>query len=82
METVHLGFNNVIIKQRVVGVVSAGAKPVKRLVEEARKGNRVVDVTSGRKTRSVVITDSGFIFLSSLQPQTIIERIESNAEVK
>ena len=82
METVHLGFNNVVMKQRVVGVISAAAKPVKRLVEQARKDSRAVDVTSGRKTRSVVITDSGFIFLSSLQPQTIIERIESNAEVK
>ncbi len=79
MQALHLGFNNVVLKQRVVGIIAAGAKPVKRLIEEAKRSNKIVDVTCGRKTRSVVITDSGFIFLSSLQAQTIIERVEENA---
>ena len=73
---VSLGFNNVVIAARVVAVVSASAAPIKRLKDEARKVNKLVDATHGRKTRAVVITDSDHVILSSSQPETLIERMK------
>jgi regulator of extracellular matrix RemA (YlzA/DUF370 family) len=77
MKILHLGFNNIVIQERVVSVVGAGSNPVKRLIEQAKQQEKLIDATAGRKTRSVVITDAGFIILSALQPQRIIERLES-----
>ena len=73
---VSLGFNNVVIAARVVAIVSATAAPIKRLKDEARKANKLVDATHGRKTRAVVITDSDHVILSSSQPETLIERMK------
>lgn len=76
MKVVSLGFDNGIVAHRIVAVANASAAPMKRLREEARKNHRLVDVTNGRRTRAIVVTDSGHIFLSSIQPQTLTERIE------
>ncbi len=75
MDVLHLGFNNAVVKARVVAVVASGANPVRRLVEQGRKENKVIDATSGRKTRSIIVTDSGFFILSALHPETMLERI-------
>ncbi|MBN2120228.1 MAG: DUF370 domain-containing protein [Candidatus Omnitrophica bacterium] len=75
MEIINLGYNNAVLKNRVVTIVSVGANPVKRLIEAAKKENKLIDATSGRKTRSLVVTDAGFFILSSLQPQRLIERV-------
>ncbi|MBL7092154.1 MAG: DUF370 domain-containing protein [Candidatus Omnitrophica bacterium] len=76
MKVVSLGFDNGIVARRIVAVANASAAPMKRLREEARKSHRLVDVTNGRRTRAIVVTDSGHIFLSSIQPQTLTQRIE------
>ncbi|MBN3038743.1 MAG: DUF370 domain-containing protein [Candidatus Omnitrophica bacterium] len=76
MKTVNLGFDNIVAAARIVCIASAGAAPMKRLKEEARKERKLVDVTNGRRTRSIVITDSGHVILSSIQPQTLTQRIE------
>jgi len=73
---VSLGFNNVVVASRVVAVVSANASPIKRLKDEARKANKLVDATQGRKTRAVVVTDSDHVILSSSQPETLIDRMK------
>lgn len=73
---VNLGFNNVVMLNRIVAVVSSDASPIKRLKEEARKTNKLIDATNGRKTRAVIVTDSDHIILSSAQPETISQRIE------
>ena len=73
---VNVGFNNVVVFSRVVAVVSADAAPVKRLKEEARRRNKLIDATSGRRTRAVIITDSDHVVLSSIQPETVAQRIE------
>ncbi|MBI2871334.1 MAG: DUF370 domain-containing protein [Candidatus Omnitrophica bacterium] len=75
---IGLGFNNVVVASRVVAVVSAGAAPIKRLKDEARRANKLVDATHGRKARSVIITDSDHVILSSSQPETIIERMRES----
>ncbi len=75
MELINLGYNNVVLKNRVVAILGLNSNPLKRLVEVAKKENKVIDATSGRKTRSIVLTDAGFIILSSLQPQRLAQRI-------
>ena len=76
MKVVSLGFDNGVVASRIVAVANACAAPMKRLREEARKDHRLVDVTNGRRTRAIVVTDSGHIFLSGIQPQTLTQRIE------
>jgi regulator of extracellular matrix RemA (YlzA/DUF370 family) len=73
---INIGFGNVVLQSRVVAVVSPSSSPMKRLRETAKDGNNLVDATEGRKTRSVIITDSGHIILSALNTSTIIARLE------
>ena len=77
MKVVSLGFDNGVPASRIVCVANASASAMKRLREEARKSQRLVDVTNGRRTRTIVITDSAHVILSSLQAQTITQRIEA-----
>ncbi len=76
MEIINLGYNNVVLKNRVVAILGLNSSPLKRLVDIARKENKLIDATSGRKTRSIILTDTGFIILSSLQPQRLAQRIK------
>ncbi len=76
MKIVNLGFDNTVVGSRIVVVANASAAAMKRLKEEARKERKLIDVTNGRRTRAVVVTDSGHIILSSIQPQTLKQRIE------
>jgi regulator of extracellular matrix RemA (YlzA/DUF370 family) len=73
---INVGFGNVVLQSRVVAVVSPGSSPMKRLRDSAKDGNNLVDATEGRKTRSVIVTDSGHIILSALNTATIIARLE------
>ncbi|MFC1699183.1 extracellular matrix/biofilm biosynthesis regulator RemA family protein [Candidatus Omnitrophota bacterium] len=76
MKVVSLGFDNGIVAARIVAVADASSSAMKRLRDEARKAQRLVDVTNGRRTRAIVVADSGHIFLCSIQPQTLTQRIE------
>ena len=73
---INVGFGNVVLQSRVVAVVSPGSSPMKRLRDSAKDGNNLVDAKEGRKTRSVIITDSGHVILSALNTSTIIARLE------
>ncbi|MBU2063986.1 MAG: DUF370 domain-containing protein [Candidatus Omnitrophica bacterium] len=73
---INVGFNNVVVFGRIIAVVSADAAPVRRLKEEARKNNKLIDATNGRRTRAVIIADSDHVILSSIQPETVAQRIE------
>jgi regulator of extracellular matrix RemA (YlzA/DUF370 family) len=75
MRFISLGYGNMVAADRVVALVSPDSAPVKRLVAEARDQGRAVDVSCGRKTRSVVITDSEHVFLSALQIETVAARL-------
>ena len=77
---INIGFNNVVLFNKIVAVVSADAAPIKRLKEEARRQNKLIDATNGRRTRAVIITDSDHVILSSVQPETVTQRIESKHE--
>ncbi|NQT91029.1 MAG: DUF370 domain-containing protein [Candidatus Omnitrophica bacterium] len=71
---IRLGFDNVVCKDKIVAVVAADAAPIKRLKDEARQGGRLIDATSGRRTRAVIITESNHVILASVQPETILQR--------
>jgi regulator of extracellular matrix RemA (YlzA/DUF370 family) len=71
---VNIGFGNVVAASRVIAIVSPGSSPMKRLREEARARGKVIDATEGRRTRSVIITDSDHIILCAQQVETIVQR--------
>ncbi len=71
---VNIGFGNVVASSKVVSIVTPGSAPMKRIREEAKKAGKLVDATQGRRTRSIIITDSNHIILSALQAETITQR--------
>jgi len=75
MRFISIGYGNVVASERVVALVSPDSAPVKRLVQDARDAGRVIDVTCGRRTRSVLITDSEHVILSAIQTETISCRL-------
>ncbi|MGD9123827.1 MAG: DUF370 domain-containing protein [Desulfarculaceae bacterium] len=72
----NLGFGNSVVARRVLAIVNPASAPMKRLREEARQARRLVDATQGRKTRSIVVTDSGHVILSAVQADTMAQRYE------
>ncbi len=74
MKFVSIGYGNVIAADRVVLVASPDSAPVKRLVQDAKEQGRLIDVSSGRRTRSVIVTDSEHVILSALQVETLAPR--------
>ena len=74
MKLVNIGFGNMVAAERVVAVVSPESAPIKRMIMEARENGALIDATYGRRTRSVIITDSEHIILSALQTETVASR--------
>ena len=68
MKLLNIGFGNLVAENRIVAIVSPEAAPIKRMIQEAKENRTAVDATCGRRTRAVIITDSGHIILSSIQP--------------
>lgn len=80
MKPVNIGFGNVVNEDRIVAVVSPEAAPIKRIIQTAKDNGSAIDATCGRKTRSVIICDSGHVVLSALMPDTIAGKSQKNAE--
>lgn len=76
--SINIGFGNTVLSTRVVAVILPNSAPSKRLREEARKAQRLIDATHGRKTRSIIITDSNHVILSSVHVETISQRLNGN----
>ena len=77
-ELVHIGFGNVLAMNRVIAIASPNSAPTKRTIHEGRNNGILVDMTSGRRTKAVVFTDSGHIVLAALAPETIAGRLQSS----
>ena len=75
MQLISIGFGNVVATNRIVALISPESSPIKRLIQDARDKGMLVDATYGRRTRAVVITDSGHVILSALQHETIVNRV-------
>ena len=71
----NVGFDNAVSVERIVAVVAADPSPIKRLREAAIRHQKLIDATNGRRTRTVIITDSDHVVLSSLQPETVSQRL-------
>ena len=68
---INVGYGNLVAAARIVTIASPDAAPIKRLVQDARDAGVVIDVSCGKKTRSVIVTDSKHVILSSLEPETL-----------
>lgn len=71
---VNVGFGNSVVAGRILAVVNPHSSPMKKLKDEAKRNNRLLDVTEGRRTRSIIVLDSNHVVLSSVQPETIMQR--------
>lgn len=80
MRLLNIGFGNAVNADKIVAVVSPEAAPVKRIVQLAKDNGSAVDATCGRKTRSVIVCDSGHVILSALQPETIAGKTATEAD--
>lgn len=80
MQLINIGFGNIVSAERIVSIVSPDSAPIKRLVQEAKDAKTAIDATYGRRTRSVIIMDSGHIILSAVQPETIAGRVDTGLD--
>ena len=80
MKLINIGFGNMVSAGRLVAIVSPDSAPIKRIVQESRDRGVLIDATYGRRTRAVLMTDSGHVILSAIQPETIAGRAETGEE--
>ena len=78
MKFINIGFGNMVSAGRIVAIASPDSAPIQRLVQDAKDESRVIDVSCGRRTRSVIITDSDHVILSAIQAETITNRLASD----
>ena len=78
MQLINIGFGNIVSANRVITIVSPESAPIKRLVQEAKDSKMAVDGTCGRRTRAVIIMDSGHVILSAVQPETVASRLDKD----
>jgi regulator of extracellular matrix RemA (YlzA/DUF370 family) len=79
MKFINIGFGNMVAAERIVAIVSPDSAPIKRLVQDAKDEGRTIDVTCGRRTRAVIVTDSEHVILSAVQTETISNRMDDSS---
>lgn len=77
---INIGFGNYVFASRIIGIINPASSPMRRLREDAKSENRLIDATQGRKTRSILVTDSNHIILSAVQPETISQRLAQESQ--
>ena len=78
MKFINIGFGNMVAADRVVAIANPDSAPIKRLIQDSKDDGRAVDVTCGRRTRAVIITDSEHVILSAIQAETIANRLDNS----
>lgn len=78
MQLINIGFGNIVAAERIIAIVSPDSAPIKRMVQEAKDNKTAVDATCGRRTRAVLIMDSGHLILSAVQPETVSGRVDKD----
>jgi regulator of extracellular matrix RemA (YlzA/DUF370 family) len=76
-ELVHIGFGNIVAMNRVVAIASPNSAPTKRAIQEGKTKGLLIDMTSGRRTKAVIVLDSGHIIQAALAPETIAGRLQA-----
>ena len=79
IKLINIGFGNIVSANRIIAIVKPESAPIKRIIQEARDKEILIDATYGRRTRAVIITDSGHIILSAVQPETVAHRLDERA---
>lgn len=82
MKFINVGFGNMVAADRVVALANPDSAPIKRLIQDSKDDGRAIDVTCGRRTRAVIITDSEHVILSAIQAETIANRLDSSAQIE
>ena len=78
MKLINIGFGNLVNANRLVAIVSPESAPIKRIIQDSKERGMLIDATQGRRTRAVIITDSDHVILSSLQPETVANRLNDS----
>ena len=82
MKLINIGFGNMVRAGRIITIVSPESAPIKRIIQDARDNGILIDATYGRRTRAVIVMDSGHVILSAIQPETVANRFVQNDEVE
>jgi hypothetical protein len=77
---INIGYGNIVAANRIISIIGPESAPVKRIIQDAKEAKNLIDATFGKKTRSVIIMDSGHVVLSAVQPETVASRI--NIEIR
>ena len=77
---INIGFGNMVAQNRIVAIAAPDSSPIKRLVQDAKEAGRVIDVSCGHKTKTVIITDSEHVILSALPPERISGRLNGTVD--
>ena len=80
MKLVNIGFGNMVSAGRLIAMVAPDSAPIKRIIQDARERGTLIDATYGRRTRTVLIMDSGHVVLSGIQPETVSNRMQEENE--
>ena len=80
MKFINIGFNNLVSAERIIAVSSPDPAPMRRIVQDGKEAGRVTDCSAGKKTKSVIITDSGHIILSAISPEALEERLNESSD--
>lgn len=80
IKLINIGFGNIVSANRVIAIVSPESAPIKRIISDARERGELIDATYGRRTRAVLVIDSGHIILSAIQPETVAHRFITSKE--
>ena len=81
MKLINIGFGNMVAADRIIAIVSPESAPIKRVIRESEDKGLLVNATYGRRTRAVIVTDSGHTVLSALQPETVAHRLDETEEL-
>ncbi|WP_209122440.1 extracellular matrix/biofilm regulator RemA [Alkalihalobacillus sp. BA299] len=82
IKLINIGFGNIVSANRIISIVSPESAPIKRIIQEARERNMLIDATYGRRTRAVIIADSDHVILSAVQPETVAQRLTNKDEAE
>ena len=80
LRLINIGFGNLVSASRLLSIVSPESAPIKRIIQDSRERGLLVDATFGRRTRAVIIMDSGHVILSALLPETVAGRVAGKTE--
>ncbi|MBO4423421.1 MAG: DUF370 domain-containing protein [Clostridia bacterium] len=82
MKFIGIGYGSMVSSDRIIAVCSPESAPVKRMISDAKDGGRLIDVTCGKKTKAVIITDSDHVILSALSAESLSEKLEESGDLK